>query len=80
MNNVMVGPGMVGGMSKQGEASSAINEAREGDRAPTRRRSLEGNCWVSSTLANGSFHVHWLDNFSVSLIKHLSFKSKCERP
>lgn len=40
MNNVMVGPRMVGGMSRQGEASGAGNEAREGGRAPTQKGRL----------------------------------------
>lgn len=35
MNNMMVGPGVVGGMSRQGEASGVGNAAREGGRAPS---------------------------------------------
>lgn len=66
MNNMMVGPGVVGGMSRQGKASGVGNAAREGGRAPTQKGRLEGHYWVSSTLANGSFHVHWLDNLPVS--------------
>lgn len=38
---------------------------REAEPQP-RRGGLEIHCWVSSILANGSSHVHWLDNFYVS--------------
>lgn len=37
MNNVMVGPGMVGKMSRQGEASGVGNEVRERGRAPIQK-------------------------------------------